>query len=292
MRIKFPHFVFPGLLVLSVCTCLLTPSYVAAQDTDKEKAQKELERRKDLDRKTTALLDEIVAAAWSLKLPENRAVVLSSVAELMWLRDEKRARNLYWEAFNSLGLSSTSILDDSTNRDAIGKDRAPNDGTAKRPSSDQAQSLKQYYEMFGLRRDFFRRVAQKDPQLALEMLRSTRLRPPESAKVNYPLPDERDVEQEIASVAVARDPKQALRLARESMAKGVTFQLLGLLFTLNRLSPEIASEFAGDLIDKIQTLNVSNDPVTGGRASNSCGCLARQTRLLRALRRWDHTNSS
>ena len=48
-------------------------------------------------------------------------------------------------------------------------------------------------------------------------------------KVNYRLPDDRDLEQEIANVAVARDPKQALEIARESLAKGITFQLLGVL---------------------------------------------------------------
>ncbi len=160
-----------------------------------------------------------------------------------------------------LGLPNDPALDDSKARDATTKDPAIKEGTSKRAASDQAQTLKQYYAMFGLRRDFFRKVAQRDPQLALEMLHATRLRPPESAEVNYHLPDERDLEQEIAQVAVARDPKQALRIARESLAKGVTFQLLGVLFDLNRMSPETATEFTGDLIDKIQTLNVATDVV-------------------------------
>ena len=260
MRIKSSPYAFSILLLLSLFTSLLIPSSVAAQTEDKEKAQKELERRKDLDRKTMTLLDEIVAASWGLKLPENRSLVLASVAELMWPRDEKRARNLYWEAFNSLGLPANPA-DDSTIRDATSQDVANRDGTSKKPTSDQVRAQTQYYAMFALRRDFFRRVAQRDPELALEMLRSTRLRPPESAKTTYRLPDERDLEQEIANVAVARDPKQALRIARESLAKGVTFQLLGVLYELSRLSPEIAAEFAGDLIDKIQTLNMAADPV-------------------------------
>jgi|SRR5882724_5290385 len=260
MRIRSTHSGFSILFLLLFCLALLAPSHVAAQVDDKAKAQKELERRQELERKTLGLVDEIVAAAWGLKLPENRSFVLASAAELLWPRDEKRARNLYWEAFNNLGQPDGPALD-STNRDATAKDRATNAGTSKQTTGDQAQTLKQYYAMFGLRRDFFRKVAQRDPQLALEMLHATRLRPPESAEVNYHLPDERDLEQEIAQVAVARDPKQALRIARESLAKGVTFQLLGVLFELNRQSPEMASEFAGDLIDKLQTLNVATDAV-------------------------------
>lgn len=260
MRIKFSHSAL-SILLLTLCIIHVTPSYVAAQGDAKEKAQKELERRQELERKTFALLDEIVAAAWGFKLPENRSFVMASAAELLWPRDEKRARNLYWEAFNNLGLPNDAALDDSTTRDATTKDQATKEGTPKRAASDQAQTLKQYYALFGLRRDFFRRVAQRDPQLALEMLRATHLRPPDSAKVNYRLPDERDLEQEIANVAVARDPKKALQIARESLAKGVTFQMLGVLFELNRLSPETASEFAGDLVDKLQTLNVTTDVV-------------------------------
>ena len=261
MRIKSPHSGFSILFLLFFCLALLAPSNVTAQVDEKEKAQKELERRQDLERKTLGLLDEIVAAAWSLKLPENRSFVMASAADLLWPRDEKRARNLYWEAFNNLGLPNSPALDDSTTRDATTKDPATREGTSKRAARDQAQTLKQYFAMFGLRRDFFRRVAQRDPQLALEMLRATRLRPPDDVKVNYRLPDDRDLEQEIANVAVARDPKQALQIARESLAKGVTFQLLGVLFELNRLSPETATEFAADLVDKLQTLNVATDVV-------------------------------
>ncbi|MEK6333340.1 MAG: hypothetical protein AABM67_00220 [Acidobacteriota bacterium] len=260
MRITPNCSAFTVLLLLSLCLVSLAPSNVAAQVDEKEKAEKETERRKDLQRKAVGLLDEIAAASWGLKLPENRSLVQASAADLLWRLDEKRARNLYWEALSSLGLPNTLTIESATTRDAAVKGPASKDAT-KRPASDQAQTLKQYYEMYGLRRDFLRRVAQRDPQLALEMLRATRLRPPDSVSVTYRLPDERDLEQEIASVAVARDPKQALQIARESLAKGLTFQLLGLLYDLNRLSPETATEFAGDLIDKIHTLNLATDAV-------------------------------
>lgn len=259
MRIKSPHSWFPILLPLSFCLALLIPSYVGAQADDKEKAQKELEQKQVLERKSLALLDEIVAASWSLKLPENRSLVMASAADLLWAKDEKRARNLFWEAFNSLGLPNVPAEDSST-QPATAKDPKTKGEVSKRAQTEKTQTLNQYYVMFGLRRDFLRRVAQRDPQLALEMLRATRLRPPLDVKANY-LPDERDVEQEIANVAVSHDPKQALLIARESLTRGLTFQLLGVLFELKRLSPETASEFAGDLIDKIQTANLATDMV-------------------------------
>ena len=257
---KSPHSSF-SILFLMLCLALLTPSNVTAQVAEKEKAQKELDRRQELERRTLGLVDEIAAAGWSLKLPENRSFVMAAAADLVWSRDEKRARNLFWEAFTNLGLPNGPAPDDLTTGTAITKDPQSKDGTSKPAATDKAQTLNQYLAMFGLRREFLRKVAQRDPQLALEMLHATRLRPPESPKVNYRLPDERDMEQEIASVAVSRDPKQALQIARESLARGLTFQLLGFLFDLNRLSPETALEFAGELIDKIQTLNVATDVV-------------------------------
>jgi hypothetical protein len=69
------------------------------QPEAEEKAQ---ELKKELERKTFQLLDEIIASAPTLKLPENRALVQSSAADLIWRRDEKRARALFREAFNNL----------------------------------------------------------------------------------------------------------------------------------------------------------------------------------------------
>src|SRR2546425_73115 len=69
-----------------------SPNGATLPKTQEDK-EKELERRRELDRKTLALLDEIVGGAWSLKLPENRSFVLAATADLLWERDEKRARS-------------------------------------------------------------------------------------------------------------------------------------------------------------------------------------------------------
>src|SRR3954462_2576107 len=93
----------------SLALLLLASSSVFAQTPDdqsplneQEKQQKAVEMKKELERKTLALLDEIIGSASTLKLPENRALVLSSSADLLWARDEKRARSLFKEALNNL----------------------------------------------------------------------------------------------------------------------------------------------------------------------------------------------
>lgn len=266
MRIKFHRLGPSVLLLISFSLALLSPWSVAAQGDEKEKAQKEDEKRQELERKTLAMLDEIAAQALSLKLPENRSLVLANAADLLWTHDEKRARSLFWDALSNLtppiGLAEDGpTVSDATTKDSKPKESTAKDSTTKRSTNDKAQSLNQYFATFQLRQEFLRKVARRDPQLALDMLRATRLpQPPEQPSgANYHFPDESDLEQEIANEAAARDPKRALQIARESLSKGFTFQLLGFLFKLNQQSPEVASEFAGDVIDKLQTANVATD---------------------------------
>ena len=113
MRLNYSFSSFAVLLLV----ILLSPTCVIAQVDEKEKAQKELEHRQELARKTVALLDEIIAGAWGLKLPENRSFVQASAADLLWKHDEKRARTLFWDALSSLGLR-TDTSEDATKKDA------------------------------------------------------------------------------------------------------------------------------------------------------------------------------
>src|SRR2546426_4820888 len=192
-----------SLLLLAGPIILLAPPFVMAQvdanpngaapPRTQEDKEKELERRRELDRKTSGLIDEIAGGAWSLKLPENRSFVLAATADLLWERDEKRARSIFWQALDNLNMANP-----------------PASQTAARAAAgSKAQSSNQYFAIFALRQGFLRKVARRDPQLALDMLHVTRQLPPEPANVKYHLPDESDLEQEIASEVAARDPRRA-----------------------------------------------------------------------------------
>ena len=241
------------LLAGSLWMIVLAPSFVMAQveanpnraapPGTQEDKEKELERRKELDRKTLGLLDEIVGGAWSLKLPENRSFVLAATADLFWERDEKRARSIFWQALDNLNMANL-----------------PASQTAARAAAgSKAQSQNQYFATFALRQGFLRKVARRDPQLALDMLHGTHQLAPEPANVKYHLPDESDLEQEIASEVAVRDPRRALQIARESLGKGLTFQLLNLLYQLNEKNQDLGSEFAGDIIGKLHTAKLTTD---------------------------------
>ncbi len=215
MRIKFPHLRFS--LLLLFLFALLTPSVGLAQDNEQDKAQKQTEKRQELERKTLAMLDEVATQALSLKLPENRSFVLTGAADLLWKHDEKRARNLFWDALNNLTSPNNPNTVDvkDTTKDATAKNSTAKDLTAKQSANEKAKDLNRYYAAFSLRQEFLRKVAQHDPQLAVDMLRATRLPAADNLNAGYQLPDDRDLEQEIANQTAARDPKRALQLARD-----------------------------------------------------------------------------
>jgi len=211
-----------------------------AADTQKEK---EKEQRLELEKKTLALLNEIASAAWSLKLPENRVYIIMGAADLLWAFDEKRARNLYWEALNSI--NSMNL---------------PTPKSGETPSKAEREKIVQnYFVGLSWRQRLLRHVAARDSQLALEMLRATRQVPPVQLGPENLFADERRLEQEIASEIAARDPAQALQIARQTLAKGLTFESLNLLHQLTQSDAEKATQFAGDVITKLQTINVATD---------------------------------
>jgi hypothetical protein len=256
MRIK----AIPSAPLLCLGLLLLTFPPVAAQVSEKEKKEREAERKQQLERKTYALVDEIANGALSLKLPENRSYVLAAAADLLWDHHEARARNLFWDALNTLALMIPPVRSDANDKDA----------KASTKEKQREQTL--YYAVFTLRQDLLRRVSRHDPQLALDMLRSSRqpllaLQAEPNPGV-FPLPDERHLEQQIAAEAVARDPQRALQLARESLAKGLSFELFELLYRLNDKDAELGTKFAGDIIEKLRGRNIATDPYAGRIATS------------------------
>lgn len=232
--------------------CVFVP--IAAQVSERERQEKETERRLQLERKTYALVDEIATSAASLKLPENRSYVLAAAADLLWDRDQPRARNLFWDATTTLNLMNNLVRTDSSGQASK---------SAKLSAKEKEKIINDYMGFFGQRQELLQRIAGHDPQFALEVLRSTRQLavevPAEWTSQGFSLPDDQMLEQQIAAAAVVRDPQKALQLARESLAKGFTLQLFQFLDKLNQQDAELATKFAGEIIDRLHGRNISMD---------------------------------
>lgn len=211
------------LFCVTIALLLVAPGIRAQTDTKKE-----------TEKKTVALLNEIASGAWGLKLPENRVFIMANTADLLWPFDEKRARNLYWEAVNSINSA----------------------GPANLKSVDREKITQAYLLTIWLRRKVLRQVVRRDSQLALDLFRASRQVLPKEPGL---LAEERHFEQEIAGLIAVRDPAQGLQFARESLAKGLTWELVNLLRQLQQRDAEKASVFAGEIITRLQTTNVAKD---------------------------------
>ena len=196
---------------------------------DQEKLQKALEG------KALKLLDSTLADAQMLKLVENRALFQYVAADLLWTRDEKRARSLFQDAVNSLTLALNAS--------------EPNRGRDNT-----------YWMLSQSRVQTIQTIAGRDAQFALDLLRSSPLVVPEGSDLSLGMNNqELMLEQAIAAQAAEKDPKLALKIAQESLKNGVSMNLLGLLSRLQQKDSEAATSLAGDIVKKIRTEDLTTN---------------------------------
>ena len=219
-----------SLLVLSATAAAQLPQ--VKQESEEEKAK----ARKELERKALLLLEETLAGAQVLKLPENRAAIRVQAADLFWTRDEKRARSLFRDAAADLAAAA-----------ARGQEGGRRDRSA--------------WVLMQLRSQLLYTAAARDGQLALELLRDSRPAAEEGAQASPHDPDsELRLEQSIVAMSAESDPKVMLKTAEESLAKGVTFGVLGTLQRLHRKEPESATKLMHAVVERLRGQGLS-----GGR---------------------------
>ena len=217
------------LKVLTLCLLILSTSAAAQlpQTEKKESEEEKAKARKEVERKALALLDETLEGAQVLKLAENRAALRLQAADLLWPRDEKRARALFRDAAADLA--------------------------SVKPGGDSERGGRAYWMAMQLRSQLVYTAAARDGQLALELLKESRPVSEEGSNSQWGDPDmELRLEQSVTALAAESDPKAALRLAEESLDKGVTYGVLGLLDKLRRKDSEAATKLAGKIVEKLR----------------------------------------
>lgn len=230
-----------------VLVALAPASVVRPQNETRDRSEPETAKQ-ELQKKTLSVLDEVVSGGWSLKLPENRSYILANAADLLWPYDEKRARNLFWEALNNLSLPAYQPANQPVNSSA----------QTNGPTKEQLQDSNRYYAILNTRHQFLRKVAAHDPQLALDMLRATRQGPAPQVEGATRFDADADFEESLTYAAAASDPKRALQIARESLAKGLTYQILNLLGEVNQKDQDAGTSLAGEIISKLKTENLNS----------------------------------
>jgi hypothetical protein len=227
---------------LSVCliTFLSLSSAIAQDSSAKDERRKAQQER---ERKALLLLDEVLKESEGLKLAENRVRIQAQVAELLWKRDEKRARSLFKEVMDKIREMAAAL--DNTDPDFYNLSQLPSQ----------------------LRTDVLRMMLGHDARLAIEFLRATRLPPPPDNYYNQ-LDQEADLEMSLAGNIAASDPHLALQVAEESLARGISYQLPQALGQIHANDAQAGARLAAEVLKKLQSESLSSNPVALNVAVN------------------------
>lgn len=242
MRIrKLASLMFTAVLFSSIAFAQTQPS---ESDADKDK------KKKEVDERVMQLLDQAIGEANTLRLPQNRAIVYAISGDLFWKFDEKRSRELFRNA-------AAEILTFNQENEK-----------EKRESTDA------YAEVFDwsteARNEILPLVAKHDAELAFELLLQTRPTKLSEAIARASLPtaksgdgmfnfnpdqqrvrQELALEQQFALLVADENPEKAIKLIKDSLAKGISFNVMPLLQKLNKKDEKKAAELAGDVIKKL-----------------------------------------
>lgn len=188
-----------GLLILSAAT--VTRAQDPASQVTPTDAQTDEQKQKEKEaseKKATALLEQIVGEVQLLKLPENRIRVEIAAGDLLWKRNEARARSMF-----------------SLAGDGVAEMMRSTDGNTQRWAAQ-------------LRQEVVLTAAQHDAQLAYQLLATTRSSTPTAdtagaqdwnRRFRGPSPDF-NLEANLLARVAAIDPKLAAQKVEESLVNG------------------------------------------------------------------------
>ena len=229
-------------LVLLVILSLLSSSAALARTPQENSTDGAKAARKELEEKALGVLEDALAEARGLKLLENRVRAETVAAGLLWPRDEQSARAAFKDAADGIA----ALL------------------AALEPEDQQFYNAAQ--AVASMRNELLQAVAPHDPKLALDFLRATRQPHPEAfgGQLQWQLTQEQMLEANLAAQIAAQDPRQALSVAEETLERGLSSGLIGVLQQLNMKDPASASKLAGEIVQKLSPETIRED----GEASN------------------------
>lgn len=199
--------------------------------------------RAELERKAVALLREAVEASAELKLAENRVRAQVTAARLLWPRDAEAGRAAFESAADGVA--------------ALGAGVDPED----------PQFYVEAQTVMQLRGEMVQIAAQHDAKLALEFLRATRPPYVEALVAAGYGQQEQAIELGLAVRIAAQDPRRALEMAEESLSRGVTTGLLGVLNELRAKEPAAAAKLAADIVRRLRADELPNSYEASGAAN-------------------------
>lgn len=243
----------PMFLTLLAAVLLMSVAPAQAQDPTQQSSQDEAEQQKQaLQNKAYRLLDQIIDESQSLRLPENRIRIQINAADLIWDRDQGRARSLFMQASDAV----TELM------------RNPANSNNQRGPQPERR-------WFSLRQDLVLAAARHDAPLAYQLLAATKQPTPaatQSTDGRNPRaqfnPDD-SLEQTLLGRVAALDPKLAAQNAEQLMEKGQFPRTIGeVINQLRSQDSEAATKLADKTVKRIQAANLLTSPEANSLAQS------------------------
>lgn len=212
---------------------------VAVVSFNLAQAQTAEEKSIETETQQLTLFEQIAKDAEAFRLAENRALVAAKLAEGVWRYDEKRARALFQTAVSELVAAQIQA------------------------EANKKQSGMLYGLVNGIspRQEILTMIAARDAEFALDAFYKSRpakitgiLNNPEEMKKPTSrqfVQNEINFEQTLIARVSEQNPQRAVKLIRESLAKGITHEVFGLIEKIKLKDPELAAQFAGEVADKL-----------------------------------------
>jgi hypothetical protein len=215
-----------------------------APPQEPQQTEEEKKAAKELEKKAMALIDEMVAEAMSLRLVENRILILTGAADVLWARDEGRARALFREAMDQVVAQMREAKEKSAQEDGQYFDsRYP-----RRHSPSY------------MRHTVLNLLARRDAKMALEFLQLTRsLQPTDNARNPGEEQQEKMMELNLAAQIAENDPQTALRIAEEHLSGKLDSHVIHLWSVLQRKDPKAASTLTERIISDLKSQDILGD---------------------------------
>ncbi|HLF85276.1 MAG TPA: hypothetical protein VI837_13965, partial [Blastocatellia bacterium] len=229
-----------ALLLAFVLVLGFAPASLAHDPSGQQQSTDQQDKDKPTpEKKAFLLLDQVVGEAGGLKLPENRIYIQISAGDLLWDRDEPRARGLFGEAGS--GIVEMMRWSD-----------PPNDPNARRAANANRLALE-------LRQELVLTVARHNGEFAYQLLQA--MPAPATTGPGERRQNQNTLEQSLVAAIAANDPKTALKNAQGWLDKGeYPASLSKVLSQLQSKDVEAATKLSDQLVKKLQPEELLSKP--------------------------------
>jgi hypothetical protein len=222
-----------ALLMMFAIVLGFVPASRANQDpVNQQQSEKQDKDKPTPEKKAVLLLDQVLGDAGALKLPENRIYVQMSAGDLLWDRDESRARVLFGEAGSGIA-------------EMIRRSESPNDQNTRRAANANRLAL-------DLRQLLVLTVARHNGEFAYQLLQ-TMPAPAATGPGVRRQDSQNSLEQSLVAAIAANDPKTAVKNAQGWLDKGeYPASFAKVLSQLQSKDAEAATKLSDQLVKKMQ----------------------------------------